>query len=107
MNYAAILSILGSCVVALGILRGAWALLLIWLGANLVVLGIAHHHYWVWILGKRRDGSLAWWSWVVFLPLQSLTHSVWHLRRLVDWNSKFDEVTKDLVLCHGQKFGLV
>jgi hypothetical protein len=71
---------------------------LIWLGANFVVLGIAHHHYWVWILGKRRDGSLAWWSWVVFLPLQSLTHSVWHFRRLVDWNSKFDEVTTDLVL---------
>lgn len=98
MNYAAMLSILGACVVALGILQGGWALLSIWLGANFVMLGLAHHYDWVRVFGKRSDGSLAWWSWVLFLPLQLLTHGVWHLRRLVDWNSKFDEVTPDLVL---------
>jgi hypothetical protein len=48
--------------------------------------------------GKRPDGSLPWWSWLLFLPLHVLTHAVWHLARALFKDDKFNAITSELVV---------
>ena len=68
---------LGLILVAIGLVQRGWALLAVWLGADFVAVGIAHVIGCHRIFGKRSDGSLPFWSWVLFLPWLILTHVIW------------------------------
>ena len=50
------------------------------------------------MFGKRADGSLPLWSWLVFLPLLTYTSAVWRLRRVLEREPARNEVTERLVV---------
>ena len=50
-----------------------------WLGLNFVALGVAHLLNFKRIFGKRVDGTLPMWSWILFLPLYAYSLAVWQL----------------------------
>ena len=82
MRYQYQLMLLGLGLILLGSVRTGWFLLAIWLGCNFLVLGMAHALGAHRVLGKRRDGTLPFWSWLIFFPLHVYTLVVWHLFRL-------------------------
>jgi hypothetical protein len=84
--------------IAFGFYERGWLLLLVWLGGDFLVLGIAHAQGAHRILGKRQNGSLPLWSWVVFLPLLLYTSTVWHILRLISREPAQNEVSVDLVV---------
>ena len=98
MSYRHLLTFLGIVLVVLGVMEGSWFLLAVWLGANFVALGVAHGRGWHRVFGKRADGSLPWWSWLVFLPLLTYTTVVWHLIRLCSREPAHNAITENLVV---------
>jgi hypothetical protein len=89
---------LGLALMATGLVRSGWCLLMIWLGIDFFVLGIAHFKGAHRIFGKRPDGTLPLWSWAIFLPLFIYTATVWYLSRLLSREPAQNKVTDDLVI---------
>ena len=50
------------------------------------------------MFGKRVDGTLPWWSWVLFFPLLLYTWAVWHVVRLFSREPARSIVTEQLVV---------
>ena len=98
MSYRHLLTFLGIVLVVLGLMEGGWFFLAVWLGADFVTLGVAHSRGWHRVFGKRADGSLPWWSWLVFLPLLTYTTVVWHLIRLCSCEPAHNAITENLVV---------
>ena len=98
MNRGSILMILGLGLIAPGIIHRGWFLLMIWLGINFLVLGIAHIKGAHRVFGKRPDGTLPVWSWIFFLPLLLYTSGVWHLSRFLSREPAQNKVTDDLLI---------
>ena len=93
-----LLTLLGVALVVLGILERGWFLIAVWLGGNFLVLGVAHSRGSHRVFGKRADGTLPLWSWLVFLPLLLYTTMVWHLIRLFSREPAHSVVTEQLVV---------
>jgi Swiss Army Knife protein, DSP-PTPase phosphatase domain len=91
-------TLLGLLLIAIGIIERGWFLLAAWLGANFFVIGIAHAAGAHRIFGKRPDGSLPFWSWLLFLPLLLYTTAVWHLIRLISREPAHNAVSDNLVV---------
>lgn len=83
MGYRYGMPLLGGALIALGLSRGGWALLLIWLGLDFLILAVGHWRHAHSLFGKRPDGTLPLWSWAVFLPYLLYYGVVWHLFRLL------------------------
>lgn len=99
MRYAFLLSILALLLVLLGLQAGMpWSIPLWWLALNFVVLGLAHARGGHGIFGKRPDGTLPGWSWVLFLPLLTYTGAVWHLARLASREAAVNRLTERIVI---------
>lgn len=98
ISYRHLLALLGSVLIILGAVERGWALLATWLGCNFLALAIAHSRGAHWIFGKRPDGRLPIWSWILFLPLLSYTYAIWHLLRVVSRESARSIVTDQLVV---------
>lgn len=99
MRYALLLSILGILLVLLGLQAGLpWSIPLWWLALNFIALGLAHSRGGHGIFGKRPDGTLPWWSWVLFLPLLAYTSAVWHLVRLASREAAVNRLTERIVI---------
>ncbi|HAL72243.1 MAG TPA: hypothetical protein DCP71_10770 [Verrucomicrobiales bacterium] len=81
MKYALLNGLLGAALLAYGMAGENWWL--VWLGMCFVILGIAYAKRKATVFGKRPDGTLPIWSWLVFLPLHVYTLLVWHLIRLI------------------------
>lgn len=75
---------------------GAWALA--WLGISMLTVGGAYLGHGTGLLGKRRDGSLAWLPVLLLLPYFLLIWMVWHMRRALSREPCFDEVAPGLLL---------
>lgn len=89
------MGLLGALLLGLGLVQGGWMLLAVWLGLNFLALAFAHLRGNPHLFGKRADGSLPLWSWVVFFPLLALTLLLWHLGRLsteAKWNKVNDQL---------------
>jgi hypothetical protein len=82
MSHRYLLALLGLILIVAGLLERGWLIVAVWLGGNLLALGIAHGRGSHRIFGKRADGSLPWWSWLVFFPLLAFATIVWHVLRL-------------------------
>lgn len=98
MRQGIILTALGLLLLGTAALRNSGWLLFSWTGLNFIALGTAHLLGSARLYGKRQDGSLAWWSWPLFLPLHVLTHVVWHLGRNLFRGGKADRITDDLTV---------
>jgi len=98
MRYRYVLPLLGCALIVAGALRRDWLLSVIWLGGNFVALGIAYGLGSHRILGKRPDGTIARWSWLVFLPVLTCSAVVWHLARLLSRGPALNDVTDNLVV---------
>jgi protein-tyrosine phosphatase len=70
----------------------------LWPGGDFLLVGIAHAAGAHRILGKRPDGTLPCWSWLVFLPLLLYTSAVWHVIRLVSREPSQNAVTGELTV---------
>lgn len=93
-----LLILLGVVFVALGLVEQGWLFVLAWLGCDLLVLGIAHGRDAHRVFGKRPDGTLPWWSWLLFLPLHAFTWALWHLVRLAGRKPAYNVVNDQLVI---------
>src|SRR5512147_958145 len=98
MSYRHLLTFLGVVLVVLGLIEGRWFLLAVWLGSDFLALGVAHGRGLHGVFGKRADGTLPFWSWLVFLPLLIYTAAVWHLIRLFSREPARGAVTEQLVV---------
>ena len=98
MKYAFTLTLLGIALILLSASTGASGALLIWLGCDFLLLGIAHFRGAHGLFGKRPDGTLPLWSWIVFGPLLLLSVAVWHLFRLLSPEPAFNRVSDRLMV---------
>ena len=98
MSNRHILTLLGVVLVTFGLVERGWFLVMVWFGCDFLVLGIAHLRGWHRVFGKRADGTLPLWSWLVFLPLLIYTAVVWHLVRVFSREPVRNAVTEQLVI---------
>ncbi|MES2706982.1 MAG: tyrosine-protein phosphatase [Verrucomicrobiota bacterium] len=82
MKYAVLNLLLGAGLISQGFLYRSAAIPLFWLGASFLILGMAYLAGRPGLLGKRADGTMAWWSRGLLFPLHLYIHSVWHLCRI-------------------------
>jgi hypothetical protein len=98
MSHRHLLLLLGLLLIAIGLVERGWLLLAVWLGCDFLILAIAHARGDHQVFGKRPDGSLPFWSWLVFLPLLLYTMGVWHCLRMFSREPAHHRVTADLVV---------
>ena len=98
MSHRHVLVLLGVLLVVFGLVEGAWFLSAVWLGASFLVVGIAHGRGSHGVFGKRGDGTLPLWSWLLFFPLLVYIAAVWHLLRLISREPALNTVTDKLVV---------
>lgn len=92
------LFLIGGALCGIALNQGGLSCLLGWLGVNFLVLGGAH----VWgrhgVFGKKRDGTLPIWSWVVFFPLHAFSLSVLAAARRISREPHVSPITNHLVV---------
>lgn len=98
MKYAGLHFLLGVSLALLAWLYPGVAGLLGWLGACFGMLSLAYALRRPTLLGKRRDGSLSWWSWILFLPLHLITWGIWHAVRVLSREPAFHQITPQLIV---------
>jgi protein-tyrosine phosphatase len=98
MSHRYLLILLGLALIAIATINGGWPLLLLWPGANFLILGIAHIKNAPGIFGKRPHGTLPFWSWLIFLPLLLYTNLVWRIACLLNGEPAQNTVTADLIV---------
>ena len=98
MSHRHLLTLLGIVLIILGFVQRGWFLVAVWLGCDFLVLGVAHGRGSHRVFGKRADGTLPLWSWLVFLPLFIYTTVVWHLIRLFSREPARNTITEQLVV---------
>src|SRR5262249_13504150 len=81
MKYAAVFAALACYLGVLAVALGGWAYLLSWPAGAFLLFAAAYAGARPGLLGKRPDGRLAWWSFVLFCPALALLWGVWHLAR--------------------------
>ncbi|HEY0483746.1 MAG TPA: dual specificity protein phosphatase family protein [Kofleriaceae bacterium] len=85
-----VLPLIAAALVALAIWTRLWILL--WPAAVLVAVAIVYLADAPRALGKRTDGTLAWWAWLVWGPLLGYMRLLHELARSVTGESVADEV---------------
>ena len=98
MSNRHVLTLLGIVLVVFGLVERGWFLVMVWFGCDFLVLGIAHTRGLHRVFGKRADGTLPLWSWLVFLPLLIYTAVVWHLIRVFSREPACNAVSDQLVV---------
>jgi protein-tyrosine phosphatase len=96
VSYQHVIGLLGAVLVILGFVGGGWWLAAVWLGIDFLILAIAHAKGVHRIFGKRADGTLPFWSWLLYLPLLAYTSVVWHVLRALSREKHWDVVTPHL-----------
>ncbi len=92
------LALIGIALLAIAARGGMPSLLVAWLGLDFLLLAAGHFWRLHRILGKRADGRLSWWSWLIYLPLHVLNLVIWHGFRIASFEQPFNNITDDLVI---------
>jgi len=98
MGYKYFLPLVGLLLVVAGALEGSWAWLAVWLGCGLLALALAHAKGVHSLFGKRPDGTLPLWAWLVFGPVLGYTLVAWHTGRIFNRKPACSVVTGELVI---------
>lgn len=96
MKHAVTYLIAAVVLCALGLYCGGGALFLLWPGVACLLVGLAYAGVGATVFGKRRDGSLPPWTWVLLLPYLLFTWSIWKLKRKVSKEAYYNEVAPGL-----------
>ena len=83
MKYAIIFFIFGIYLIILGFRFSNAGWLLLWFGANFVVVGAAYGWLGAKAFGKRSSGKIAGWALCLLLPYLLLNWTLWHIQRLI------------------------
>lgn len=83
MKYVLVFGFLGLYLVLLGFTTEGWAWLMVWPGISFLLVAAAFGGAGPGVFGKRPDGTIAWWGWVLSGPYLGLTWGLWHLLRLM------------------------
>lgn len=98
MRYRNLFPLLGIGVMGWGWTGALPLSIAVWLGLNFIILGIAHHRGNHKIFGKRANGKLSWWSWLLFFPLLLGATTVWHIIRIFSREPAQGKVTDHLAI---------
>ena len=96
MKFAILFILMGFGWIAVAVVHGGPAWLLAWPGVAFLVVGAGYAGLGSRVTGKRRDGTIPWWSIVLLLPYLGLTWAVWFLHGLVARPRRHDEVAPGL-----------
>lgn len=95
---ALVLAAIGLCLSVIAVREGKWAWWLTWLGLDFLVISVAYAIKASGVFGKRSDGTIPWWSYVVFFPYLVMSAAMWNLSRLVSRESAANAISKELVV---------
>jgi hypothetical protein len=98
MGYKYLLPLLGLLLIIAGAVERGWAWLAVWPGCNFVALAYAHAKGVHRLFGKRPDGTLPPWAWLVFFPVLGYTLIVWHSHRIFNRKPPWSVITGQLVI---------
>jgi protein-tyrosine phosphatase len=96
MKYIFVFFLAGVGLTFLAINHGQWWLL--WPSLSFLGVAAAYAGLGPIIFGKRSDGTLPWWSLVIFAPFLGLTWGLWHLQRWILRGNPFQEISPGLWL---------
>jgi protein-tyrosine phosphatase len=80
---------------ALALWLHGWALLLLWTAVACLLVGLAYAGAGAALFGKRADGRLAWWAWLL-LPYLGFTYAIWKIKRRLSKEALYNEITPGL-----------
>jgi len=98
MRYGIIFLVLGGALAALAVV--AWpgaGMLCAWPGLSFAVLGAAYLARRPSWLGKRADGTLVGWAYVLLGPYLALTWILWRVEQLITREPAADEIVPGLL----------
>lgn len=98
MKYTVAFSVLALCLFSMAIVQGSAYWLALWPGSSFLVLAVAYARLGPGVLGKRADGTLAWWAVALLLPYLLLTWGLWHLLRMVQREKCCQEIVPGIWL---------
>lgn len=98
MNPKYLITLVGITLIAYGWTEHGWSIVLIWLGINFLILGLAHAFNWTNIFGKKSTGILPFWSIISFFPLLLYTHVLWHLYRFLSKEPAYNTISPSLTV---------
>jgi hypothetical protein len=75
--------------------NGLW---LLWPAINFLIIGGAYWTKTPGVFGKKRDGTLPLWSWLLYLPYHALNVFLWTAARLISREPAFNAVGDTLVV---------
>lgn len=90
----------GGVAVVLGVLalRGGWWWVMLWGTVSFAIVSVGYALGEPGVLGKRRDGTREFWSWVLLGPYLVMTGGVWWGQVLVSREEAFSSVNRELIL---------
>jgi protein-tyrosine phosphatase len=92
MRYGTLFLLLGALTAALAAMLGSTGWILCWPALSFASVGVAYLRRRPSMLGKRRDGTLAWWAVALFAPYFVLTWLTWHVERTFSRENVADEI---------------
>jgi protein-tyrosine phosphatase len=98
MKYAAVFTLLAACLGLLAVESGGAAVLLLWPAASFLLFALAYAMAAPRLLGKRPDGRIAWWSWLLYAPVFLLLWGIWRVQSLLSREPPCQEVAPGLWL---------
>jgi hypothetical protein len=96
MRYGFWFSVLSASTLWLAIVVGSAGLVLLWPALSFFLVGAAYLARKPGLLGKRVDGTLAWWACLFLGPYFLLTWATWHAERLLGREDCANEVVPGL-----------
>ncbi|WP_437528285.1 hypothetical protein WME79_44650 [Sorangium sp. So ce726] len=96
MRYGSLFIALSASLLWLAVMVGDAGLALLWPALSFALVGAAYLARQPALLGKRVDGTLAWWACLLFAPYFLLTWSIWHGERLLGREDCANEVVPGL-----------
>jgi protein-tyrosine phosphatase len=96
--YALVFAALGAYLLAMAATIGGYGWLAVWPTVSMFIVAAAYAGVGPRVFGKRPNGTLAWWSFVINLPFLLFAWSVWHLQRLLTREPSCHEVAPGLWL---------
>ena len=98
LKYGLLFVTLGVAIVMLACVRGGWSWFALWPGVSFVLVGIAYLAAGVAIYGKRKDGVIPFFRFIVLAPFLIHTWLVWRVLRQFSREPAYHELTPGVLI---------